>query len=149
MSSVSQNESEFEAYPEMQSSVIPDFTQLAQRKVQTLKQEQEGSKKSFDPYQAMLDKKKMESGEVIDTTPASQWPDKDVRALEDFCRKYGIIGFNCGRMHPIAALAMLKRNLGVGDSLGENIPMGYEKVGKFGPSYPYSSAISEKTLLKG
>lgn len=148
MNNVNENNGDSEAYPEMQSSVIPDFIQMAQQKVQTLKQD--GSKKSFDPYQAMLDKKKMESSEgTVDTTVKSQWPEKDIQALEDFCKKYGIFGFNCGKMHPIAALAMLKRNLGVGDSLGENIPAGYEKLGKFGPNYPYSSAINEKTLLKG
>ncbi|SRR6266404_6243580 len=148
MSDVNQNSNtEFETYPELQNSVIPDFVQMAQQKVQTLKQD--GLKKSFDPYQAMLDKKKLDSGETVDTTLKSSWPEKDIQALEDFCRKYQIIGFNCGKMHPIAALAMLKKNLGVGDSLGENIPAGYEKLGKFGPNYPYLTAISEKTLLKG
>lgn len=138
---------EFESYPEMQSSVIPDFTQLVQQKIQTVKSD--GSKKSFDPYQTMLNKKILDSGETIDTTPKNQWPEKDIKALEDFCKKYGIFGFNCGKMHPIAALAMLKSNLGVSDNLGENIPVGYEKLDKFGPSYPYSNAINQKTLLKG
>lgn len=129
--------SEFESYPEIQNNLIPDFVQIAQQKVQSLKTD--GVKKAFDPYQMMLDRNRLNSGEIVNTVIENQWPEKDIKVLEDFCKKYGIVGYNCGRMHPIAALAMLKNNLGVGDSLDENIPIGYEKISK--QNYPYSNTV--------
>lgn len=64
------------------------------------------------------------------------WPDKDMKALEDFCKKYGIVGYNCGLMNPLAALALLKQKLGVVDvSLQERTP--------------YSSGMNKKILLNG
>lgn len=64
------------------------------------------------------------------------WPEKDMKALDEFCRKHGIVGYNCGKMNPIAALCMLKQKLGISDSsLQERIP--------------YSDTINKKILLKG
>ncbi len=64
------------------------------------------------------------------------WPDKDMKALEDFCKKHGIIGYNCYKMNPIAALALLKQKLGIIDnSLQEKTP--------------YSNIMSKKILLNG
>lgn len=64
------------------------------------------------------------------------WPEKDIKALEDFCKKHGIVGYNCGRMNPIAALALLKQKLGIVDSsLQERTP--------------YSNPSNKKILLNG
>ena len=58
---------------------------------------------------------------ITDSKP--DWPEKDIKALSEFCKKYKILGFNCGRMHPTAALALLKRQIGVSDpQLAERTP---------------------------
>ena len=78
----------------------------------------------------MVKKKLMDSGEAQDTTPKQMWPEKDIKVLEDFCKEHGILGFNCGRMSPIQALAFLKQKLGIADGpITERIPYGYEKIG--------------------
>jgi hypothetical protein len=96
----------FEEYADMQHSLMPDFNQLLTKKVEAVKG-------GFDPHALMVKKKEIDSGEVEDTTPKQTWPEKDVKALEDFCAKHGILGFNCGKMSPIAALSMIKRKLGI------------------------------------
>lgn len=108
---------------------------------------------TFDPYQAMLKKKDGETA-PIDPTTIQKWPEEDVKKLEDYCQKVGIVGFNSGRMHPIAALAMLKQQFGdySGTPLEERIPSGYEKMGTkptYGPNYPYSAAVQKKQILHG
>jgi len=129
----------FEEYPDMSTSVMPDFNQLLVNKVQTIKS-------GFDPHQIMIQKKQVQSGE--DNIPNQTWPDKDIKILEDFCAKHGIFGFNCGKMSPIAAMAMLKQKIGIGDGpLEERVPVGYEKLGRFNSSYPYTAMVKEKTLL--
>ena len=134
---------------------MPDFTQiLAQRLAQ---KQTDGTPTAapngFDPYKAMLDKKKMEDGEPIDTSNTQKWPAADVKALEDFCAKHGILGYNCGRMSPIAALSMLKKQLGFDDRpLEDRVPMGYEKKGTksaYGPNFPYEAMLTKKKLLNG
>ena len=37
--------------------------------------------------------------------------------LQAICQQYGIVGFNCGRMHPKRALQMLKNKIGVVESV--------------------------------
>jgi len=54
-----------------------------------------------------------QQGEDTNLPPIQEFPQQDINELESFCRKYGIIGFNCGRMHPRAALRMLKMKMGV------------------------------------
>lgn len=133
----------FEEYPDMQTGVIPDFNQLLTNKVQTLKG-------GFDPHQMMVQKKQIQSGEVVADTlvPKQTWPEKDVKVLESFCAKHGIMGFNCGRMSPIAAMVMLKQQMGIVDGpLEERMPFGYEKLGKFNPNYSYTTMVRKKTLL--
>ena len=130
----------FEEYPDLKTSIIPDFNQIVSKKVETIKG-------NFDPYKLMVKKKEVDSGEVQDETPKQVWPEKDIKALEDFCKQYGILGFNCGRMSPIAALAFLKQKMGIADGpLEERIPYGYEKV-----IVTNSSKIpaSKKMLIKG
>jgi hypothetical protein len=64
------------------------------------------------------------------------WPEKDIKILDDFCKKHNIVGFNCGKMNPIAALALLKQKLGISDtSLQERTP--------------YSNVMNKRILLNG
>jgi hypothetical protein len=65
----------------------------------------------FDIYNALVKRKKQ--GEDTTLPPIQEFPQQDIEELESFCRKYGIIGFNCGRMNPKAALRMLKSRMGV------------------------------------
>lgn len=65
-----------------------------------------------DPiFQSLVRRK--QQGEDTNLPPIQEFPQQDINELESFCRKYGIIGFNCGRMHPRAALRMLKMKMGV------------------------------------
>ena len=131
----------FEEYPDMQHSLIPDFNQVITKRLGY-------AVSGFDPHAIMVKKKEIDGGVVEDTTPKQTWPEKDVKTLEDFCAKHGILGFNCGRMSPIAAMAMLKQKIGIVDGpLEERMPFGYEKLGKFNPNYPYTAMVKKKTLL--
>ena len=137
------------------SSRIPDFSAAIAQRVS----QKQGTTTtptptpSFDPYQAMLKRKEAETA-PIDPATIKQWPEEDVKRLQDYCERMGIVGFSCGRMHPIAALAFLKEKFG-GDytdvPLEERVPSGYEKLGAegYGPSYPYSKAIQKKQILHG
>ena len=94
------------------------------------------------------------SGNVLpDISSIVRWPEADVKVLEDFCKKYGVLGFDCGKMSPIAALAMLKNMLGIVDGPLENrIPSGYEKMGvksNYSPNDPYQSVFQKKDILHG
>src|ERR1035437_5378920 len=102
-----------------------------------------------DPYQLMLQRKKGETG-PIDPATIQKWPEEDVKELEDYCKRMGVVGF-ASRMNPKLALMQLKRQLGdySGVPLEERIPDGYEKAGtvnKYGPNYPYSEAIRKKQI---
>lgn len=137
-------------------SDVPDFTQLLMHRISSRGKETTSEPKTnFDPYKMMVNKKKSENGEPVDVSDVIKWPEKDLKALNDFCKKYNILGFNCGKMSPIAALSMLKSQLGIVDApLEERIPLGYEKRGtptaKYNSSFPYEQSInSKKTLLKG
>ena len=105
-----------------------------------------------DPYNLMLQRKKGETA-PIDPATIQKWPEEDVKELEDYCRRNGIVGF-ASRMNPKLALMQLKRQ--VGDysevALEDRVPEGYEKAGtanKYGPNYPYSEAIRKKQILHG
>jgi len=65
----------------------------------------------FDPV-ALMSKRKQQQDNP-DNIPVVNYSESDINELESFCRKYGIIGFNCGRMHPRAALRMLKMRMGI------------------------------------
>ena len=65
----------------------------------------------FDPFVEMMKCKYQEDNLDIDLT-VPQHNEDDVKELEDFCLKHGIVGFNCGRMNPKAALQMLKSKIG-------------------------------------
>lgn len=44
--------------------------------------------------------------------PIQSFDEKDIKELEEFCLKMGIVGFNCANMNPKAALRMLKIKMG-------------------------------------
>lgn len=94
----------------------------------------------FDPHQMMVDKNNGQSDISI-----KSFSEKDVKKLEDFCKKMNIVGFNCGRMHPLAALAMLKEKLGYCD------PEESKNTNRegYGPNYPYTERMQKRQLLKG
>ena len=81
-----------------------------------------------DPiFQSLVRRK--QRGEDTNLPPIQEFPQEDINELESFCRKYGILGFNCGNMHPKAALRMLKMRMGIPN---EEKPI-----------------VENKTLLKG
>ena len=105
-----------------------------------------------DPYQLMLKRKAGETA-PIDPATIQTWPAEDVKALEDYCKRQGIIGF-ASRINPKLALMQLKRQVGDYSDvpLEERVPEGYEKVGtpnKYGPNYPYSEAVRKKQVIHG
>jgi len=69
----------------------------------------------FDPYQAILRRKQsnMPNEDGYINAEVQQYDPKDIQALEEFCRQYGIMGFNFGKMNPKVALQMLKNKMGV------------------------------------
>ncbi len=115
---------------------------------------------TIDPYEVIMARKKAElSGTPVkqpDLPPVQQWPEEDVKALEDYCKRMGIMGF-ATRINPKIALMQLKRQMGdySGVPLEDRIPEGYEKVGTkntYSPNYPYSSAtkpVEKKQVLHG
>ena len=79
----------------------------------------EPSINAFDPYQSMLNRKRgnMQNEDGYINDPVEQYDPNDVKALEEFCQQHGIVGFNCGRMHPKRALQMLKNKIGFVESV--------------------------------
>jgi hypothetical protein len=69
----------------------------------------------FDPYQSMLRRKQsnVDNDTGYNNDPIQQYDPKDIQELEEFCQKYGIMGFNFGKMNPKSALQMLKNKMGV------------------------------------
>jgi hypothetical protein len=136
----------FEPYPDLPVNLD---VMLAQRIGQKASLPPPGT---VDPYQVMLQRKKGETA-PIDPATIQKWPEEDVKALEDYCKRNGIIGF-ASRMNPKLALMQLKQQIGdYSDTpLEERVPEGYEKIGtpnKYGPNYPYSAAIAKKQILHG
>jgi len=74
--------------------------------------------KRGDPNDAGVDISKLfkkKTGEE-QPSPIQQFDEKDIKELEDFCKKMGVLGFGCGTMHPKAALRMLKARMGIQDT---------------------------------
>jgi len=66
---------------------------------------------NYDPIHAMLVKKHQQSISppekiIIDNTD-------DVKSLEEFCKKYGIMAMNFGNLPSKAVLNMLKKKMGI------------------------------------
>jgi hypothetical protein len=106
---------------ELNTSTLPDFVQL-------VKQRTTGIKETFDPHQIMVNKKQ--------DVPLPTVQETDLETLQNFCNEHGIVGFNCGRMSPIAALSMLKAQMGIVD-----VP--------FEERYSSNNNNSQKTILHG
>lgn len=140
---------EFAPYPDLPVNLD---VMLAQRVAQKTSLPPPGT---VDPYQVMLQRKKQaETGEAP-PLPAQQWPEADVKALEDYCKKMGIVGFST-RQNPRIALMQLQKQFGedyTGVPLEERIPAGYEKVGthsnQYGPGNRYSDSVTKKQVLHG
>ena len=115
---------------------------------------------TVDPYELMMARKQASlRGEPVkqpEPPPVQKWPEEDVKALEDYCKKMGILGF-ATQMNPRIALMQLKQQMGdySGVPLDDRIPEGYEKIGTqnpYGPNYPYSNAVrgvEKKQVLHG
>ena len=112
---------------------------LASKATETSSTRAPKGKTVIDPYQMMLARKEQNTEEVL--APIQNWPEADIKTLEDFCRQHGIIGFNCGTMNPLAALALLKQKLGIVDTPSQ--------TESYGPNYPYTEALKKRTLLHG
>lgn len=112
---------------------------LAQKKTGTTPAQSSTGQTAIDPYQMMVNRKNANAEGAL--APVQTWPEEDVKKLEEFCKKMGVVGFNCGNMNPLAALALLKNKLGVVDTP--------TKTENYGPNYPYTQAMQKKQLLHG
>ena len=141
------------------NSRIPDLGTALVQRIASKKAEESGNTPpppgTVDPYQLMLKKKQGEEIKEIDPATIQRWPEAAVTKLQDYCTKMGIVGFSSGKMPPLVALAMLKKQFGddyTGIPLEERVPEGYEKAGtrpQYNPGYPYSQAILKKQILHG
>ena len=141
------------------NSRLPDLSAALAQRIAARQAEMNGTTLPptgiIDPYQALLQKKK--STELGEVAPINviKWPEADVKKLQDYCTKMGIVGFNSGRMPPLAALAHLKKQFGddyTDVPLENRVPEGYEKKGTlsgYGPNYPYTEAMRRKQILHG
>lgn len=86
---------------------------IAQRQAQGSSAQSSPSRTTIDPYEMMVRRKQENEGEV--TRPVQTWPEADVKKLEDFCAKMGILGINCGSIPPLVILQMLKNKFGIMD----------------------------------
>jgi hypothetical protein len=65
---------------------------------------------NYDPIHALyLRKKQPAEQELPKVEPHNK---SDVDALQEFCKRHGIIGMNFGHMSPRAALSMLRSRFG-------------------------------------
>ena len=145
---------EYNEYPS-----IPDFSSALMQRI-TAKKGEVGDGTlppagTVDPYKLMLKRKNEAEGGEIDTSNVTQWPEKDVKTLQDYCLKMGIVGFSSGKLPPLVALAQLKKQLGddyTDVPLENRIPAGYEKMGTISPytsNFPYSEMMKKKQILHG
>ena len=61
-----------------------------------------------DPIHKMFLKRKSQQGDEPFDVTVIPHNEKDVRALEEFCKKFGIVSASFGNIPPAAALRMLK-----------------------------------------
>jgi hypothetical protein len=95
---------EYDSWP----SVSPQHLLLKQMQQQSF---QIAAPNEFDPYQVLLKRKKQQdSGQM---PPIKDINPDDLYELQEFCKTHGIMGFNMGTMNPKAALAMLKKKMGI------------------------------------
>jgi len=74
----------------------------------------------FDPVALMVKRKQQQDNP--ENISVINYDENEINELESFCRKYGILGFDCGKMNPKTALRMLKMRMGVPleDNVSEN-----------------------------
>lgn len=126
---------------ELLNNKVPDFNAALLSRIKNKTQDTVSS--TFDPHKLMVQKKQQETSQDYTSLPAqSSWPEDDVKKLELYCQRMGIVGFNCGRIPPIVALAMLKKQLG--DDFTD-VPMEQRTI----PGYTNPASISNKQLLHG
>ena len=139
------------------NSRLPDLGSMLAQRIISKKAEVSGNSQPdgvFDPYSALLNKKKVEASDV-DPSTIKTWPSEAVEALQSYCKKMGINGFNSGHLHPLVALRLLKDKFGddyTDVPLNERIPKGYEQIGTkstYNSSHPYSSTVNKKHILHG
>jgi len=158
--------SDFEPWPDMPSNrKMPSLNDMfAQRLAQKTGQSQASTTATpdgFDPCDLMVKRKKAalsgenNYGEEPKPPEVQQFPEEDVRALEDYCRRMGIIGFST-KQNPRLALMKLKQQVGdMSDTpLEKRIIPGYEQVGikayhESRPNFPYQTITQKKVLLNG
>lgn len=117
----------------------PELSQRTSQQILTSAPVAAESAGGFDPYKSMLIKRQQDDGsKPIDTSDTIKWPEADIKKLQDFCAQYVIVGFNCGRMSPLAALSMLKAKLGVVDGIPSE-----------SAAYSAKNRYGDKFLLKG
>lgn len=133
---------------EESNSIFPEFDaisllqqRLAQKNSKTSSTGNSSTNGNFDPYKMMVNRKQKNEELSDPNIPIQTWQSEDIKKLEEFCSQHGIIGFNCGRMSPLAALAFLKQKLGIVDIS--------TKTEGYGPNYPYTMAMQKKQILHG
>jgi hypothetical protein len=72
---------------------------------------------SIDPYDMIMNRRL--NGQNPSDMPIIQYDPNDIKELEEFCKKHGIMGFNTGKMSPKAALSMLKSRLGISNTVSQ------------------------------
>jgi len=91
----------YSEYPSMENMLTSRLSRKSQ------------STTAFDPHKLMVDlKKQSDSNGYSQITPVQSWPENDVNALSEYCRKMGIFGVSFGNMNPRLVLNMLKQKLG-------------------------------------
>jgi hypothetical protein len=71
---------------------------------------------SPDPIHMMMIKRKQQMDNQDNYLPPElKYKDNDIKELQEFCKQYGILGFNCGNMPPRTALRMLKNKMGISE----------------------------------
>ena len=103
---------------------IPSFESLLANRLQPMVT----TNGSFDPCASLV--KRKQRGEDTVLPAVQQWPEEEIKALEDYCKKIGLIGFSLGKLSPRMTLNMLKSKFGdfTGIPLENRIPMGFEKI---------------------
>ena len=69
----------------------------------------------YDPIHAAMVKRKqrIDNGEELELPPKEEYKNEDIKALEEFCKKHGIMAMNFGNIPPSSALRMLKSKMGI------------------------------------
>ena len=72
----------------------------------------------FDPYKLLLKRKQQQEDPT--SIPNIHYNESDVKELEEFCQRHGILGVNFKNMNPKSILNMLKSKMGIKDNHSVN-----------------------------